>query len=84
MKKRREKIKSLRGHKNKYVTDTSCYPEKLCDCNNKLFVKLKRENIRLKQALKQIADGDIAPSSIGGYLDEAYQEIARIALGQNK
>ena len=44
---------------------------------------LYTENKRLKEALEQIAKGDVAPSSIKGYIDEAYQDIARAALKDN-
>lgn len=44
--------------------------------------KLEAENARLREALQQIADGGLAPSSIKGYIDEAYQQIARAALEQ--
>ena len=33
-----------------------------------------------KAALKQISEGRVAPSTIKGYVDEAYQQIAREAL----
>lgn len=42
--------------------------------------KLEAENARLRKALQRIADGDVAPSSIKGYIDEAYQQIARKEL----
>lgn len=41
---------------------------------------LAKENARLREALKQIAEGQLAPTSFGGYVDEAYQQIARAAL----
>ena len=43
--------------------------------------ELYEENVRLREALQQIADGDVAQSSIKGYVDEVYQQIAREALG---
>lgn len=42
--------------------------------------RLTKENARLRDALEQIAHGDVAQSSIKGYLDEAYQQIAVAAL----
>ena len=42
--------------------------------------RLIEENTRFKEALAQIASGDVAQSSIDGYLDEAYQAIAKAAL----
>jgi hypothetical protein len=39
---------------------------------------------RFREALKQIADGDVAQSSFKGYLDEAYQAIAKAALEGKK
>ena len=40
----------------------------------------EKEIEKLKEALKTISDGNLAPSSFKGYLDEAYQAIARDAL----
>lgn len=45
------------------------------------YDELREENTKLREALQQIADGDVAQSSIKGYVDEAYQQIARKALG---
>jgi hypothetical protein len=41
---------------------------------------LTEEIVRLREALEQIAKGDVAQSSFKGYLDEAYQAIAKDAL----
>ena len=37
--------------------------------------ELRKENTKLREALKKIADGDVAQSSIKGNVDEAYQQI---------
>lgn len=45
---------------------------------------LIKENSRYREALRIIAEGNIAPSSIShNYIDEAYQVIARRALKSN-
>lgn len=43
-------------------------------------VALTAQFERAKETLKQIADGDIAQSSIKGYIDEAYQQLAKKTL----
>ena len=54
--------------------------EEELDATMMAYYIVKNENKRLREALKQIADGDVAQSSVNGYLDEAYQMIARAAL----
>lgn len=51
-----------------------------CGMLNNENAALAKENASLREALKQIAEGQLAPTSFSGYVDEAYQQIARAAL----